>query len=92
MNTYNKIVKFLNQNSLNYTEKLNTYNKMLSIDGLASNNLFFVCLSNKTNSRAVITDYTYDIENTYGELCTIENRISYNKLMEYLGELIKYGI
>jgi len=87
-NVYQKIVNFLNQNNLMYSEKLYKFHKCLTIDGSASNNYYFVSLSYKDNSKTVITDITFDIENLHGELGRIELRISYNQLIKQLGDQI----
>lgn len=87
MNVYQKILNYCNQNAINYTEKLTEYVQSLSIDGYVSNQYYFVCLHKSKNSRTTITDITFDIENLHGELYRIENRISYNKLINELGAL-----
>jgi len=86
-NTYQRIMKFCNDNSIIYREKLNTYSKALIIDASECNVFYYVSLSYKDNSRTSIVIHTFDIENTHGELISYDDRISYNKLIEQLGEL-----
>ena len=86
-NNYQKIKEYVNLNSIVYEEKLNTFHKCLIIDGSTLNHYYYVSLSNyRTNARTVVMDITFDIENTFGELCKIEYRISYNQLIKQLGD------
>ena len=87
INTYKKIIKYLNRNNLTYREVIGTYSNSLIIDCTdVSNHYFMINLSHKLNSKCVILDISFDLEDSNGKLYRQEQRISYNQLIRLIGE------